>query len=262
MDPALNLKKGSWINHGLNSKECESEGLLAIGAGSETTATVMRITLLSILSSPTVYQKLKAAIKDAVRRNVVSEPISYAEAKEIPYLRVSLLTIPWTKTSWFHRRMKSTDRVLSQAVVMEGMRMRPGATAPFPKVVPPQGETVQGVFIPGGTILSNNIPAVLRDVDIFGPDAGLFLPERWLEADEHKFAEMQSAVELMFGSGRWMCAGKPIAYLELFKTFFEVSLKRLSFSSSQFRYTPPPTAYSGSSKIIISNLTCSWSFVT
>lgn len=83
--------KGSWINHGFDREECEAEGLLAVVAGSETTATVMRITLLCILSSPPTYQKLKTAVKDAVRQNTVSEPISYAEAKEIPYLRVSLI---------------------------------------------------------------------------------------------------------------------------------------------------------------------------
>lgn len=120
--------------------------------------------------------------------------------------------------------------------------MRPGATAPFPKVVPPQGETVHGVFIPGGTLLGSNIPAVLRDVDIFGPDADIFRPERWLEVDEHKFVEMHTAVELMFGSGRWMCAGKPIAYLELFKTFFEVSLTftRLFGIVLVFKYAVSP----------------------
>lgn len=51
----------------------------------------MRITLLCLLSSPPIYQKLKTVVKDVVKQDVVSEPISYAEAKDIPYLRVSLL---------------------------------------------------------------------------------------------------------------------------------------------------------------------------
>lgn len=100
--------------------------------------------------------------------------------------------------------------------------MRPGTTGTFPKTVPPQGEMVQGVFIPGGTAIGMNIPYLFRASDIFGSDAGLFRPERWLEADETKRVEMEREVEMMFGSGRWMCAGKPIAFMELFKTFFEV----------------------------------------
>lgn len=50
----------------------------------------MRITLLCLLCSPPTYQRLKAAVKDVVKQGVVSEPISYAEAKSIPYLRVCL----------------------------------------------------------------------------------------------------------------------------------------------------------------------------
>lgn len=136
--------------------------------------------------------------------------------------------------------------------------MRPGVNGTFPKVVPPQGETVRGVFIPGGTLIANNIPAVLRDTDLFGLDAGVFRPERWLEADEHRFAEMHSAVELMFGSGRWMCAGKPIAYLELFKTFFEVSLKT---TSCIFSIPLPYSLYSRAPNFTTTNLTCKSSYL-
>lgn len=101
--------------------------------------------------------------------------------------------------------------------------MRPGAVGAFSKVVPPQGEVVQGKFIPGGTVVAMNVPAMLRSTELFGPDEHLFRPERWLEASEEKQGEMERQLEMMFGSGRWMCAGKPIAYMEMFKTFFEVS---------------------------------------
>lgn len=101
--------------------------------------------------------------------------------------------------------------------------MRPGTVGTFPKVVPPQGEVVQGKFIPGGTVVGMNIAAMLRSTEHFGSDAHLFRPERWLEVSEAQRGEMERQVETMFGHGRWMCAGKPIALMELFKTFFEVS---------------------------------------
>lgn len=186
---------GSWIQHGVTQKQCEAEGILALIAGSETTASVMRVTLLSILSSPPVYQKLKATVKEAVSNGTVSSPISYEEAKGIPYLR---------------------------AVIYEGLRMRPGAVGAFSKLVPPQGETFHGVFIPGGTLVGMNIPSLLRSTEVFGPDPSHFRPERWLEVADKRRAEMEREVEMMFGSGRWMCAGKPIAFMELYKTFFEL----------------------------------------
>jgi cytochrome P450 len=59
-------------------------------AGSDTTASVMRLTMLYLMSSPNIYQKFKAEIANAVR-NGVSNPITVEEAKKIPYLQVSQL---------------------------------------------------------------------------------------------------------------------------------------------------------------------------
>lgn len=207
------------MQHGLSQPECEAEGLLALAAGSETTATVMRMTLLCLLASPPVYQKLKIEVKRAVRSGGISDPVSFGQAKALPYLTVRDPCRLITMYLW-----RLMDNVTPQAVVMEGMRMRPGTVGAFSKVVPPHGETVGGFFIPGGTLIAANIPGLLRDTEVFGPDAAIFRPERWLEADDAQMAEMVGTVELMFGSGRWMCAGRPIAYMELYKIFFEVGI--------------------------------------
>lgn len=114
--------------------------------------------------------------------------------------------------------------------------MRPGAVGTFPKVVPPQGEVVQGKFIPGGTVVGMNVPAMLRSTEHFGSDADLFRPERWMEASGPQRGEMERQVETAFGHGRWMCAGKPIAFMELFKTFFEVRLGISVSVSSGFSF--------------------------
>jgi cytochrome P450 len=239
-------QQGSWIRHGLSEQESEAEGMLSLIAGSETTASVMRVTLLCLISSPPAYNKLKDAVREAVKSGTVTEPISYAEAREIPYLRVrpmypSFLPSRGMLPSEGGKKIKKRIRQLStnrrnkkQAVVFEGMRMRPGATGTFSKIVPPQGEVVQGNFIPGGTVIAMNVPAMQRSTEVFGPDVHLFRPERWLEATEAKQGEMERQLDMMFGSGRWMCAGKPIALMELFKTFFEVSLAYL------FPAPPPP----------------------
>lgn len=66
--------------------------MLSLIAGSETTASVMRITFLCLVSSPPVYYKLKAAVREAMKSGTVTEPISYGVAREIPYLKASPLT--------------------------------------------------------------------------------------------------------------------------------------------------------------------------
>lgn len=115
--------------------------------------------------------------------------------------------------------------MIPKSVVYEGLRIRAATAGPFPKVVPPEGDTIKGQFIPGGTMVAMNISSLLRSREIFGNEPELYRPERWLEADDEKRVNMEREVEMTFGSGRWMCAGKPIAFMELYKAFFEVSMR-------------------------------------
>jgi cytochrome P450 len=63
---------------------------------------------------------------------------------------------------------------------------------------------------------------------IYGYDADIFRPERWLEeADSEKLARMKGTMGLVFGTGRYGCLGKNIALMELDKIFFEVSFHSL-----------------------------------
>ncbi|KAI1205010.1 cytochrome P450 [Annulohypoxylon truncatum] len=185
----------SFIRHGLTQAQCEVESIFMFVAGSDTTASAIRATLLHILSTPRVYQCLKDEIKSAVEEGRVSRPITQAEARELPYL---------------------------QGVIYEGLRIRPVTTSMIAKEVPREGDTINGKFIPGGMIVGSNFQSLLRSKALFGEDADVFRPERYLELDQKACAEMERNVELSFGYGRWMCAGKPIALMELNKIFFEL----------------------------------------
>ena len=103
------------------------------------------------------------------------------------------------------------------------MRIHPPNHILASKLVPPEGDTFDGKFIPGGTKIAWNVWSLLRRKDMFGQEASVFRPERWLQASPDKRVEMERHVELIFGYGRYMCAGKVIAFLELNKIFFEVS---------------------------------------
>ncbi|KAI4865910.1 cytochrome P450 [Hypoxylon rubiginosum] len=186
---------GSFIRHGLTQTECEVETLFMFVAGSDTTAAAIKITVLYILAVPRVYQRLKDEIAAAVHEGRVSKKITNAEAKELPYL---------------------------QAVVNEGLRIRPITTNMLSKEVPKGGDTIDGKFIPAGTAIGVNISSMLRSKAVFGEDADMFRPERFLEVDATTRSELQRHVELTFGYGRWMCAGKSIALMEMNKIFFEL----------------------------------------
>ncbi|KAK4212434.1 cytochrome P450 [Rhypophila decipiens] len=188
---------GSFIRHGITRKQCETEISLTLLAGSETTGGTLRCALFHILTTPHVYKKLQAEIDEAVAQGKASAPvISYAEAQRLPYL---------------------------QAVIYEGIRVQPSVKLLSTKVVGPEGDTLEGHFVPPGTRISVNIWGLMRNREVFGDDVETFRPERFMEAGgEKERGRMEKDVELIFGHGRYMCAGKVIAFMELSKFFFEL----------------------------------------
>lgn len=102
--------------------------------------------------------------------------------------------------------------------------MRPPiGSNPFSKIVPKDGQEINGKFIPGGTVIQLTQMAMTRSKKLWTePDC--FRPERFLEVDEPTRAAMERTVELVFGYGRWQCAGKPFAFMQLEKVFFEVRI--------------------------------------
>lgn len=162
-------------------------------AGSDTTATATRTTIVYVLSNPHVLKKLRAEIDGAAK--IVSSPITDAEARTLPYL---------------------------QACIRENFRIFPPFVGPNRKAVPEGGDFINGVSIPGGTTILANVWAVGRN-EVFGPYPEVYRPERWLEANQEQERQMQANIDLVFSFGRTSCMGKPIALIELNKFIFEAS---------------------------------------
>lgn len=166
-------------------------------AGSVSSATAMCMTLLCLITTPTSYTTLQKEIDTAIREGKISYPIAESEAKKLPYL---------------------------QAVIREGLRMYPPVTGLGSKQVPKGGDLINGHFVPEGTQVGTNYFGLMRCKDIWGNDADVFRPERWLEADDDRERIMNGVVDLAFGYGKYSCLGKPIAMMELNKIFVEVRL--------------------------------------
>jgi cytochrome P450 len=160
-------------------------------AGSDTTATAIRATILYIITNPRVHAKLLAEVSSAS----LSSPIQDAEARKLPYL---------------------------QAVIKEGLRIFPPVTGLMTKDVPKGGDTINSLFIPGGIKIGYCAWGLFRDKKIWGDDSQVFRPERWLEGPHEKIKLQESTLELVFGYGRWQCLGKSVALIELNKIFVEV----------------------------------------
>lgn len=144
-----------------------------------------------IITHPKAYAKLQAELDQAT----VSGPIIRgSEAMALPYL---------------------------QACVNEGLRVFPPVTGPLTKVVPKGGDTLHGQHIPGGTNVIYAAWDFYKSREIFGQDADIFRPERWLEATGDQLTEMQRTIDLVFGYGRYRCLGRPVALLEIHKVIAE-----------------------------------------
>lgn len=187
---------GSFIRHGLTQEQASGEALLQVVAGSDTSAGTLRSVMLNILTNPNAYRKLQMEIDNGIKAGTVSSPIRDSEARQMPYL---------------------------MAVIREGLRLMPPASGAFFKEVPPAGDVIDGKFVPGGTQIGSSPMGVHLSKKIFGEDAVLFRPERWIVASPERFAEMASTVDLVFHYGKYQCLGKNVALMEFNKIFVEVS---------------------------------------
>ena len=139
----------------------------------------MRSALYWLATNSTVLQRLREEI-DAIDSE---EPITYKQTQELPYLK---------------------------AVVRESLRMYPSIPAPLYRIVPAGGLSVDGNLIPPGTVVGISSLAQNRDTAIFGKDANVFNPDRWL-GDESEARYMETALFNFGGSGPRSCSGRDLA---------------------------------------------------
>lgn len=91
------------------------------------------------------------------------------------------------------------------AVVQEALRLWAPGTLPLPRYVPSKGTHIDGYYLPGNTIVGSISYSMHRlDPSIF-PDADDFVPERWLNPDNHS---ERHRLFFAFGLGPRTCIGK------------------------------------------------------
>lgn len=94
-----------------------------IAAGSDTTSITLSAILYYLCKTPRVMQKLRAELEAHIQSNLVSEPITFNEAQNLPYL---------------------------QAVIKEGLRIHPATGFTMPRIVPKGGKVLADQWFPEG----------------------------------------------------------------------------------------------------------------
>ncbi|KAJ5151645.1 hypothetical protein N7492_009940 [Penicillium capsulatum] len=158
-----------------------------IAAGADTTSSTLSAIVYNLCRNPEMLKKLREELDQGVKSGRVSDPISFREAQDLPYL---------------------------QAVIKEGLRFHPATGLPMSRIVPKGGQTIAGAWFPEGSTVGINSWVAHHNTDVYGPDADQFRPERWLEGNATK--EMD-AYFFSFGQGSRTCLGKNVSLLEISK---------------------------------------------
>jgi cytochrome P450 len=169
-------------------------------AGSETTAISLSAIFYYLLRTPAALSRLRDELDDAGRKghfgDITSGLVTWTEAQGLPYL---------------------------DACIKEGFRMYPAAGLPLERIVPKEGAEIDGRFVRGGTIVGCSAWLIHRRKEIFGEDADVYRPERWLvdetkdKADEERRIKEMNGTMFQFGMGSRTCIGKNISLLEIYK---------------------------------------------
>lgn len=163
-----------------------------IFAGSDTTAISLRAVFYFLLKNPDTMQSLLDELLEQKKLGNFKRSdglVDWDEVRELPYL---------------------------SSVIKEALRCHPAAGLTLERVAPPQGATVCGEFIPGGTIIGCSAWTVHRNPETFGERTEDFRPLRWVEATKEQRRVMDNSL-FTFGAGSRTCIGKNISLLEMYK---------------------------------------------
>lgn len=113
---------------------------------------------------------------------------------------------------------------------METLRLKPPVPSGLSRLTPPEGIQVDGVFIPGKTVVSVPTYAIQRDPRYWGPDAAEFVPERWMNPE----VTTEKAPFIVFTRGPYTCPGRHLALMELSMAISRIAMRYdLAFVSAE-----------------------------
>ncbi|KAI1811103.1 cytochrome P450 [Poronia punctata] len=174
----------------LSDDRIKAELLIALLAGTTTTAAIITSVLLNVADREQYRMKLSSEIIAAHERN--GGTVSYELGRSLIYLG---------------------------ACVQEAFRLSAAPTQ-FPRLENSERE-LNGVRLPRGTILSSSSYIVARNEGLYGSQLDEFIPERWIDASEET-KKARRKYDFRFGYGARTCLGKNLVEVEIHNAVFEV----------------------------------------
>ncbi len=175
--------------HTFDSAEIEAEVITFTSAALDGLAAFISPFVDHISQNLSIYSTLMAEIISAEQRGTLSIPIvQYDQTTDLPYF---------------------------MACVNETLRLESPAQTILPRYISPGGLDLGSSIVPAGAEMAASPFIIHRNQTIFGEDAHVFRPERWLESKER--SQKMEKYGMWWGYGDRKCAGKNFAQLQMQK---------------------------------------------
>ncbi|OAA72581.1 Cytochrome P450 [Cordyceps fumosorosea ARSEF 2679] len=182
---------------GMSLEEIRAEVLFALLAGSSVTPLNLWTIVYLIATQATVRDKLSLELERAELSGAIpskAHVVSSEQAQNLAYLR---------------------------ACIREALRFAP-TVSQLPRLAPRDtGLELHGEHVPPGYSVSTSPWVLGRSERLYGPDAHVYRPERWLEAAEEQLRYWDRN-SFHFGYGGRKCAARRFALAQLHKSVAEV----------------------------------------
>ena len=188
----------------LTDEETKVEHILFTSAALDGLAAYISPFIDHITTSPDIYIKVLAEIDDAEKRGALFHPVvQYEQTNTLPYFSACI--------SECLRFESPAQTILPRYVSSGGLDVSD---------ILPKDSRITNPVVPAGTEIAASLFIIHRHKGIFGDDADVFRPERWMESQEAN--QLMEDWGMWWGYGRRECAGKHLAQIQVRKLCLEI----------------------------------------
>ncbi|KIO10415.1 hypothetical protein M404DRAFT_129975 [Pisolithus tinctorius Marx 270] len=199
----------------LNDEELYSLMRAILLSGHETTSNTINFTLLELARNPEIQSRLRAEIRqqESIIRARGDTQFTVSDLDKMSYLNAVTRA-----TLRYHCIAPQVMRTAGQDCVLP--LSRPIQTE--------SGKLTHEILVPKGTRIIASIAAYNRNKDLWGEDADVFNPDRWLDGIAKDKKETATGVYsnlMTFGAGHRTCPGWRFAVIEIQAFLLEIISK-------------------------------------
>ncbi|KAJ3727199.1 cytochrome P450 [Lentinula guzmanii] len=209
----LRANERAAVGEKLSESELTGQMTVLIFGAQDTTSSALSRILYLLATNPDIQNKVREEITTAFAG---AKSLEYEAVSELPWLDAVIKeTLRLYPPVPFVRRTAKNERTLMYSTTNSGV-----ADA--------------SVVVPAGTTLFVGIAGANRLESVWGPDAKVWKPERWLSGENPasiRLPGIYSGMLSFFGGGR-SCIGYKFALIEM-KIILATLVRRLKFSSTR-----------------------------